>query len=151
VYRSVCSTCAADEPVSDDTCCCAAVTLADAAVTATCSEGLSIVASTVPLAILAPTAALTLFAEPGTGNDRSARCAGSMVPAALTVCWTVPVDARTRVYAGVVGDPDRIGAQAPVPPCCAVGFRISEEMTGRTRTLVGRPSLTSGAAPSTFH
>jgi len=102
--------------VTDDTCCCAAVTLAAAAVTATCSEELSIVASTAPLATLAPTTALTLRTVPGTGNNRSARCAGSMVPAALTVCWTVPVDARTRVYPGVVGDPDRVSAQAPVPP-----------------------------------
>ena len=93
-----------------------AVTLAWAEVTALCRLAESIVARIAPALTWSPAATGSEVTVPLTVKDRSARCAGAMVPEAETVSRMVLLVALTSVGAAVLDEEERVAAQAPPPP-----------------------------------
>ena len=124
----------------------AADTLAWARVTASASEVSSMVASAWPLVTLSPTATSTAVTVPEALNDAVDWTAGSRVPVAETVCFTVPSEAATswvRTVAEAAAAVSRLPHhQPPNPPTASRTSAVRAPRMRRRHERAGGAILT---------
>ncbi len=127
----------------------AAVRLAWARVTCADRSLVPTRARACPLRTLSPTETGTAVTVPLTAKDRSASCAGSMVPVVLTLWLTVEVDTVTVVVVAAGAEEPRVAAQATPPPAQSSTTRAPA--TAQRRRPANRPCTEPRSRPAIDH